>query len=355
VGFFMPIFNYGTNKLAIELTSRLPPTEKKIALIDWWQYHLDSTVPNLAPMDLVICITAELVHEPWDIFYNKTQTILNNKNSIFVVGGIFNNILEPDTDRLFYPYLQFLHYVADNSLLDYSNQLRPYLFDVLLGQNKDHRRYVFNRLSADHLLDNSIVSLSTGPYSTSYCHRTDGYYRPCDDYESACLPLLEEDFIIKFKQKATTPDQRYSANVIKHNNNYMPMSCYIPYKIYQNSWYSIVCETNNETSKFITEKTGKPLFAKRLFVCFNQHGHLEFLRSQGFKTFDRVIDESYDLEPNIDKRFDMAFEQVRWLAKQNPEIIYSQIQDILEHNQQTILNCKKKNYSAIVNFISNWY
>jgi hypothetical protein len=34
----------------------------------------------------------------------------------------------------------------------------------------------------------------------------------------------------------------------------------------------------------------------------------------GFKTFDGIIDESYDLEPNTIKRFEMAFEQMEWLA-----------------------------------------
>jgi hypothetical protein len=103
------------------------------------------------------------------------------------------------------------------------------------------------------------------------------------------------------------------------------MSYSIPTEIYQRSWYTIVSETMAEKSNYITEKTAKPLFEKRLFVVFGAQGLLGRLHELGYQTFDSVIDESYDLEPDNTKRWTMAFEQVLKLAQADHQAIYDQI------------------------------
>ena len=64
--------------------------------------------------------------------------------------------------------------------------------------------------------------------------------------------------------------------------------------------------------------------------------YLRNLRTFGFKTFDSIIDESYDAEPNPDKRWSMAMQQCEWLCQQDPEVILEQVKTIVEHNKNLI-------------------
>ena len=67
-------------------------------------------------------------------------------------------------------------------------------------------------------------------------------------------------------------------------------------------------------------------------------GSLADLRSLGFKTFDIVIDESYDTIEDDNTRWEMAFEQVKFLlTHQNLQEIYKTILPILEYNSQHFL------------------
>ena len=123
------------------------------------------------------------------------------------------------------------------------------------------------------------------------------------------------------------------------------MSFIIPARVYQNSWYSIVSETNVGRFNFMTEKTAKCLFGKRIFVCFNSPGHLKFLRDQGFKTFDKWIDESYDSEENGDKRMDMIIKEVKKLNDMDTnqlDIMLEEMKEVLVHNQKHLMTFNYK-------------
>jgi len=61
------------------------------------------------------------------------------------------------------------------------------------------------------------------------------------------------------------------------------------------------------------------------------------LRRLGFKTFDSVIDESYDQEYDALVRWRMAWEQMVWLADQPQDQILEQIRPIVEHNFQHLM------------------
>ena len=119
----------------------------------------------------------------------------------------------------------------------------------------------------------------------------------------------------------------------------MNLSQIVPCSIYNNCYYSLITETNavNEFN-FFTEKTVKPVLAKRLFVVIAGQGFLKTLKSYGFKTFDTVIDESYDLEPDHATRWTMALEQVRYLTTLDPTTVQEKIKEIVEHNRNLMLN-----------------
>ena len=105
--------------------------------------------------------------------------------------------------------------------------------------------------------------------------------------------------------------------------------------IYNQSYYSCVAETvtpvNNCMSMF-SEKEAKPIITKRPFIIIGTMHHLKGFRSLGFKTFSPVIDESYDNEPDGDKRFRMILDSMHQLTKMDPKEVYKELEPILQHN-----------------------
>jgi hypothetical protein len=70
-----------------------------------------------------------------------------------------------------------------------------------------------------------------------------------------------------------------------YNGIEIALSRVIPIDVFNQTAYSIVAETNTDnTLSFYTEKTAKPMIARRLFVAFTGYRFLENLRSSGFKT-----------------------------------------------------------------------
>lgn len=313
---------------------------KKVAVVDWFYYQNQSY--DLSWADLVICFTRELISDEWSVYLKRTQEHFNCNRVIAVVGGIDYKYENSFRDSVYYPALCFLDYVVDcNNPVEYNPGPRAYLFDALLGGKKPHRKYIFKQLQDNNLLNSSIVSLTAGPYDTHYSEfdfLTDGPLK-LPNYASPALTELDDPDVNRFKSMSDNPYSAYTLDnrTFHGSSNYSPsMSFIIPHRIYQNSWYSIVSETNTGTIKFITEKTAKCLYAKRVFVCFGSKGHLAFLRENGFRTFHGIINESYDLIDDPKLRLFMAWRQVELLSKSDPELIYEQSKDILEHNFKLI-------------------
>ena len=83
---------------------------------------------------------------------------------------------------------------------------------------------------------------------------------------------------------------------------------------------------------FMTDKINGAILCSSLFLIVAEHGALKFLRKCGFKTFSDVIDESYDDEPDINKRINMITNQVSELYNKSNEELY----DILLAAEDTI-------------------
>ena len=100
--------------------------------------------------------------------------------------------------------------------------------------------------------------------------------------------------------------------------------------------FHIVTETIFYDQKLhLTEKIFKPIVARRPFFLVGAPGNLAYLKSYGFKTFDRWIDESYDLEPDNDKRISLIIQEVERLCQMPPDEldkIYKEMWEVLDYN-----------------------
>jgi hypothetical protein len=77
---------------------------------------------------------------------------------------------------------------------------------------------------------------------------------------------------------------------------------------YANSWFTAVTDTEMRSRPSrITEKLLKPLVNFQPLVVFANPGALKMVREYGFVTFENIIDESYDEEPDARRRFELAY------------------------------------------------
>jgi hypothetical protein len=130
----------------------------------------------------------------------------------------------------------------------------------------------------------------------------------------------------------------WTVDKVEYYGNPMSLSQVIPIELYNKTAYTVIAETNWASYyTFFTEKTVKPIIGRRLFLMIGGAGYLQALRDMGFKTFDGIIDESYDLETDDLVRFDAVGQQIAWLCKQDQNKILEQIRPIVEHNYNHLM------------------
>ena len=100
--------------------------------------------------------------------------------------------------------------------------------------------------------------------------------------------------------------------------------------------FHVVTETVYFQDKLhLTEKVFKPIVAKRPFFLVAASGNLAYLKSYGFKTFDRWIDESYDNEPDNYIRIEKITAELARLCSLDRSVleqIHLEMQEVLEYN-----------------------
>jgi hypothetical protein len=148
-------------------------------------------------------------------------------------------------------------------------------------------------------------------------------------------------------------DYRGSIKIDDHPENYTRDGFYnlitgfggVPYDltslgrldIWQQHFLNIVSESEYREwdNRFVTEKTWKPIIGLRPFVINGQIKIYQWLRNNGFKTFNHYF--SVDLENSIDEQVQPAIvEVVKFLVNKDTAELHSMYQDMLpdlEHNR----------------------
>ena len=332
----------------------------KICLLEYWTCEPDKWIReslieyqnlDFGIFDLVIII---------DIFCWHNNELIQSfvqqngiKNYLLLTE---DNVSTIDT-AIHYPH--YLFQVLSRNEFKESNHYieKPFLFDVLLGSPKPHRSYVMKRFQENaDLLSQSVVSYRDVfriaavnadlfnqacnslswlrhqhmPFSNAI--RTDEIWYP---YVSTGYQLIEKYDTLNYSRSGEI-DKRQAISSLKESINnvfrwadkhgyniekneltqltdlvvtkviasqldketLIPEDSFfmIPWRIYANTWYSIITETNNgdKDGVSLTEKIGRAFFAKRIFILVGAAGSLALLKKLGFRTFNTVIDESYD-------------------------------------------------------------
>lgn len=113
------------------------------------------------------------------------------------------------------------------------------------------------------------------------------------------------------------------------------------YEFYNKSFLSIVVESYcGANSPFFTEKIWKPIAMKQPFILMNSKFSLKFLQELGFKTFDGIIDETYDTLDNPE-RWEAIFRETKRISNFSIKELkekHKQLQNVLDHNYNHFYN-----------------
>jgi hypothetical protein len=100
----------------------------------------------------------------------------------------------------------------------------------------------------------------------------------------------------------------------------------------------VVLETLFDDDRlYLTEKILRPIACGKPFILAGTHGSLEYLRSYGFKTFDNIIDESYDTIVDPLKRLDAIVNVMTKIHNLSPHARQQQQTEMLkicQHNRR---------------------
>lgn len=290
---------------------------------------------DFSQFDLVLILAGE----PFEYETFREWIIKSNINRYLVLSGVKFQSQQHESTVFYYPYMilpVFKNFNSTHSLKITTDHQKSYLFDVMLGSRKKHRDYIFMRLKQDQMLDTNIVTyrdVYNPIYSNNNSPEQDWLYKNIG---------LDWPYVSSNLDPAWEIDGGINVNT----------SCIIPWKIYQQCWYSIISETIEHGPWFLfTEKTMKALLAQRLFVIFSTQDFLLNLKKLGFETFDSIIDESYDKIVDQWQRHSAAYSAVQYLAKQNPKTLLQKIQPVLDHNQNRLIEYYQESKRCIRQFL----
>lgn len=205
-------------------------------------------------------------------------------------------------------------------------------FNRIINNDRSYRIYFVSLLKAQGLLSHGQVSFNV----------TDNLFDDWQDEISDVSSKLSDNAKQHIEQHMTDVNKLVidfseihgsaSANILRtinrvdiHND-----------RLNIDAFWHIVTETVFYYDKLhLTEKIFKPIVSKQPFMLLAAPGNLAYLKSYGFKTFDSVIDESYDLIQDPDLRTEAVVKQLHWycnLTLSEKTDIIKQLEPIIDYN-----------------------
>lgn len=221
-----------------------------------------------------------------------------------------------------------------------------------LPVHNDHRGKEFTCLSRLHKWWRATVMADLHRSGTldhsywSYCESATGADTDCP---------IEVDMIARLRHDRTKflNDAPYVSDELSDSdrNNHAVMEP----KYYTDSYCQIVLESQFDVDQsggaFVTEKTFKPIKHGQLFFVAGGAGSLQVLRDLGYRTFDHLLDNSYDTITNHTQRWKQLHQSIAAARPRLPELFDAAREDI-EHNQQLFVANKSQRLNSLLEKIN---
>lgn len=113
---------------------------------------------------------------------------------------------------------------------------------------------------------------------------------------------------------------------------------------FDDSYVHLVFETffdaDGSNGAFLSEKCFKPIRHAQPFLIFGTPNTLHTLKNLGYRTFDHLIDNSYDTELDNTQRYIKLRNTLEQLNQKDLHAWYQQCRDDIIHNQELFLSSK---------------
>lgn len=207
-------------------------------------------------------------------------------------------------------------YVLDNEIRMRNKCLQKRRPPQLIIKEEYNKKFInFNRKWRPHrpifvalLIINDLVNHGYVSLIENNNFTWDNFYKGnFDDYKLLYKELIDNQTLIRSK----TPLIIDKSDLDEYLSDDMKIHSY-----YEDTYFSIVSETHfkNTETKFITEKTLKPIMYLHPFLLIAPPFSLAALREHGYKTFHPFINEGYDTEINDEKRMLLIIEETKRLC-----------------------------------------
>jgi hypothetical protein len=255
--------------------------------------------------------------------YKKKTIVISEKSALADMYAI-----KYDATLLYYFFHGFatLDWYRGFYAMNYNKQvIKDYKYDFvsfnrIVISDRSYRCYFVSLLTAELLLEHGQISFGI------------------DTQENGTWQDEIVDVNTKLSSKAIDHIKLHlpSTPMIIDNEQVLgSASADIPRCINDSLWH-IVTETVFYYDKLhLTEKAFKPIVMKQPFMLLGAVGNLAYLKSYGFKTFEGIIDESYDTIQDNDLRTEAVVAQIAWycaLSAEDKRSVIEAIAPIVEYN-----------------------
>lgn len=118
---------------------------------------------------------------------------------------------------------------------------------------------------------------------------------------------------------------------------------------YEETFMSVVTETLvDKNTLFISEKIWKPIAIGHPFIILGNKGSLKYLKENGFKTFDKWFDESYDDCETMEEKIEIITNTIDLIKNKTVDEltqIREEMKEICEHNRNTFIKMVEEKYT----------
>ena len=223
----------------------------------------------------------------------KTKFRFFGSNHYFIHSAETFNLLDGGITDLGYP-------ISVPNISECKNTKRnKHFLCFMRNTQRFHRHWLLLYLRHENLLDKFILSA---------IRKIDKQYSV--DTQGSKLSHLTK-YVDEMNEKIPIEIDTHD---FENKMGFSTLNCYRK-KEYLDSYIHIVTETSFEDDiLFFTEKISKPIIGLQPFIVFSNKGFLKQLREFGFKTFDKIIDESYDEEKDNVERFFKITDEIKKLS-----------------------------------------
>lgn len=279
----------------------------------------------LAPVD-PLCILPDV--------FESIEQALHAKN-IYYIGTGFNSKLEFNTGAV-----ACLQEFPDYQLQEIQPTEFNYVYMCYNRKPKPHRIRLVNEIFKNNLQNCGILTLGANDV----------------DYDvTEGMPLTH---VLKIQDDPRTYTKQGKYNLYQNFGG-------VPYDLlslgrldlWQQHFLNVVSETEFREwdNRFVTEKTWKPVIGMRPFVINGQVKIYQWLRDNGFKTFNHYF--PVDLEESVDNQVQTSIvDVIKFLAGlSNTELVgmYQDMLPDLEHNRTRFFEFAAEQENKINNLFKN--